>query len=157
MSAKRILTFILIIILLSLLSIYYPQLTGNVISEDNHVLERENATLLRVVDGDTLDLEIDLGMSVSVKERVRLIGINTPETFGVKQDSAEYQAGTIARKELDALFDLTRTVTFYVVVETFKDRKEKYGRYLANVYAVGDLTGNWVCINDKMKELGYGV
>ena len=55
------------------------------------------ATVTRVVDGDTVDLEIDLGMSVFAKQRIRLAGINTPETYGVKKDSEEYAAGIKAK------------------------------------------------------------
>ena len=41
---------------------------------------RYNAKVMRVVDGDTLDLEIDLGFNIKINERVRLFGIDTPET-----------------------------------------------------------------------------
>lgn len=51
----------------------------------------------RVVDGDTLDLFIDLGFQHYQKVRVRLLGVDTPETFGVKKESEEWKAGTKAR------------------------------------------------------------
>jgi micrococcal nuclease len=38
--------------------------------------------ILRVVDGDTLDIELDLGFEVKMKERVRLLGVDAPETYG---------------------------------------------------------------------------
>jgi len=70
---KRLVGFLLVIIVLSIFSIYYPliktSLTGNSINSVNY--EREQATLTRVIDGDTL--ELDSG------EHVRLLGINTPE------------------------------------------------------------------------------
>ena len=47
------------------------------------------AEVVRVVDGDTVDVLIDLGLNVFTKERIRLFGINTPETYGVKKGSAE--------------------------------------------------------------------
>jgi len=39
-----------------------------------------NIELLRVVDGDTIDAKIDLGFDVSVKKRVRFLGVNAPES-----------------------------------------------------------------------------
>ncbi len=67
---KRVLIFILILIGLGLLSVYYPRLTGKVISENDYNYEKEQAVLIRAVDGDTI--KTDLGA-------IRLLGINTPE------------------------------------------------------------------------------
>ena len=39
-----------------------------------------NATCIRVIDGDTIDADIDLGFSVKIKKRIRLAGINAPES-----------------------------------------------------------------------------
>ena len=39
-----------------------------------------NATCVRVIDGDTIDADIDLGFSVKIKKRIRLAGINAPES-----------------------------------------------------------------------------
>lgn len=40
------------------------------------------AKILNVVDGDTFDMDIDLGFNIHIHERVRLLGIDTPEKFG---------------------------------------------------------------------------
>ena len=48
------------------------------------------ATVGRVVDGDTVDVVIDLGFKITTNQRIRLEGINTPETYSVKKDSEEY-------------------------------------------------------------------
>jgi len=69
MNAKRLLIFFLIILLLSILSIFYPALTGQVTKSIEY--EKEPATLIRVIDGDTI--EVDDGA------HIRLLGINTPE------------------------------------------------------------------------------
>ncbi|MGW8178181.1 MAG: thermonuclease family protein, partial [bacterium] len=53
-----------------------------------------------VVDGDTLDLDMDLGLHQHSHERVRLFGLDTPETYGVKKDSEEYQAGMKAKERV---------------------------------------------------------
>lgn len=49
-----------------------------------------SAIVRKVVDGDTLEINIDLGLSVWVhNEKIRLYGINTPEVYGVKKGSPE--------------------------------------------------------------------
>jgi micrococcal nuclease len=87
------------------------------------------AKVIRVVDGDTIDVDVDLGMKVHVVERLRIAGIDAPETYGVKRESAEYIAGSAARQ---FLIDLIEGKD--VVIKTMKDATEKYGRYLADVY-----------------------
>ena len=87
------------------------------------------ATCDRVVDGDTLDLTFDLGMHVHMKERVRVYGINTPEVYGVKKDSEEYERGCQASARVKELIEGKP-----IWVNTKKDKKGKYGRYLAVVF-----------------------
>ena len=84
------------------------------------------AEILKVVDGDTVDVKIDLGFSVYVIHRIRLNGIDTPE----KNDKdAEVRAlADVAHKRLLELCPVGSTVT----LETFK--ADKYGRYLADIY-----------------------
>lgn len=85
---------------------------------------------IRVVDGDTLDVVLDLGFSITVKVRLRLHGVDTPEIYGVKKESAEYARGKEASKRVQELLDDAQ----YVLIRTYKHIKEKYGRYLADVY-----------------------
>lgn len=87
------------------------------------------ATCLRVVDGDTLDLSIDLGLSTFRKERVRLLNINTSEIYGVKKDSEEYQKGMESKARVEEL-----VMGKDLLIKTYKDKKGKYGRYLCEVY-----------------------
>lgn len=89
------------------------------------------AICTRVVDGDTLDLDIDLGCHVHVRERVRLFGIDAPETYGVRKDSEEYAAGVLCRDRMTELVTGRE-----LLVNTHKDSKGKYGRYLATVWVV---------------------
>ncbi len=70
MKLKRILIFLFIIILLSLLSFYYPKLTGKSISDPQNY-EKEPAFVIKVVDGDTIHVNIN-----DKEEVVRLLGIN---------------------------------------------------------------------------------
>jgi len=83
----------------------------------------------RVVDGDTINFLFFVGMNVCVKERVRLYGIDTPEIYGVKKESEEYALGYKSSARVKELID-GKTVW----VNTKKDKKGKYGRYLALVY-----------------------
>ena len=62
---------------------------------------RYRAELDRVVDGDTLDVLIDLGFYIKIKERIRLEGMDTPEIYGVPQDSEEYRRGMEAKEYVE--------------------------------------------------------
>lgn len=85
------------------------------------------AVLLRVVDGDTLVLDVDLGFSLHSRHHVRLKGVNAPE---MRTD-----AGPLARNWVMQWF---QDRPGPVLLVTSKGREtEKYGRYLGNVYAHG--------------------
>ena len=112
------------------------------------------AKVLRVVDGDTIDLDIDLGFNAHLKERVRLLGVDTPETFGVRKDSEEYKAGMLAKARVEEKL-MPITQNDFVIVETQKDKKGKYGRYLARIWFLEDPAQHlWRCINDVLLEEG---
>ena len=76
----------------------------------------------RVVDGDTVDISIDLGFSLTKKERVRLAGIDTPESR--TKDLAEKKMGYQAKDFLEMHLMEAKRLT----VKTEKDGK--YGRML---------------------------
>ena len=83
------------------------------------------AHVVSVYDGDTCTADIDLGMGVWVRgEKRRLHRINTPELTG-----PEKSAGLLARDHLKSLIEGKP-----VLLQTIKDRREKYGRYLAEVW-----------------------
>lgn len=88
------------------------------------------ATVLHVVDGDTVDLSVSLGFEMAYKARFRLVGINTPESYGP-------DACAEGRAAKQYLIDTLPTGT-HVIVKTTKDKKEKYGRFLAELFLVGD-------------------
>lgn len=82
-------------------------------------------TIIKVIDGDTVDVDIDLGMDVHIKQRLRIMGIDAPEINA---------AGTAGEESRDWLRRyLLRGDT--VIIRTVKDRREKYGRYLASIQA----------------------
>jgi micrococcal nuclease len=92
-----------------------------------------NATILNVVDGDTVDLCVDLGLSIRQDIRVRFARINAPEIHRVSKESPEYQRGIAAMRFVQDFAKLTNNK---VRIVTVKDKKEAYGRYLAEIYAV---------------------
>jgi micrococcal nuclease len=100
----------------------------------------------KVVDGDTIDVDIDLGFSVSFFSRVRLAGIDTPEsrTTDAKEKVLGLEVKEKLKKELAAAKD--------VVIKTEKpDSSEKYGRILGWVF----LDGSDVSLNQKLINEGY--
>ena len=99
-----------------------------------------------VVDGDTIDVDIDLGFSVSFSQRVRLAGIDTPESR--TSDKFEKTLGLESKEYLKSKLKDAKVV----VIKTEKpDSSEKYGSILGWLYVDGDT----VSINDHMIEDGY--
>lgn len=103
------------------------------------------AKVVDVVDGDTLDLMIDLGFNVHHSIRVRLDGVNTPESR--TKDLREKELGLKA-KAFSADWTTRHKTVF---VQTVKDKKEKFGRILARVYSDENKTA---CLNDDLIDSG---
>jgi micrococcal nuclease len=80
------------------------------------------AAVEKVVDGDTLDLQLDLGFGVFTRQRVRLLGINAAEHGTELGDKATAFARDWVKQHGPAF-----------TVRTQKDKKEKFGRYLATI------------------------
>ena len=100
----------------------------------------------KIVDGDTIDVEIDLGFDISFSSRVRLAGIDTPESRTL--DKAEKALGLEAKAYLKRQIDSAKTI----VIKTEKmNSSEKYGRILGWLF----LDGSTVSINEKMIEDGH--
>jgi micrococcal nuclease len=99
-----------------------------------------------VVDGDTIDVLIDLGFDILFQSRVRLAGIDTPESR--TSDKAEKVLGLESKEYLKKHLKDAKSV----VIKTEKmDSSEKYGRILGWLYVNGDTES----INDKMINDGY--
>ena len=108
------------------------------------------AKLDRVVDGDTLDAVIDLGFDITVHKRIRLVGINTPESR--TRDLEEKKRGLAAKQALIDLLTKDNDEEYFVVES---EKVGKYGRVLARLHIqVGD---DECCINDKLIETGHAV
>ena len=65
--------------------------------------------LLRVIDGDTIDAEIDLGFDIKVKKRIRFMGINAPESR--TKDLEEKARGLAAKDRVKQLLDGCKNIT----------------------------------------------
>jgi micrococcal nuclease len=99
-----------------------------------------------VVDGDTIDVLIDLGFDILFQSRVRLAGIDTPESR--TKDLKEKALGLESKEYLKKALKDAKSV----VIKTEKmDSSEKYGRILGWVYVNGDT----VSLNDMMINDGY--
>jgi micrococcal nuclease len=86
-----------------------------------------SAKILRVIDGDTIESEIDLGFGVSIRKIVRLNGIDTPEKNSRIVSERELAVKATARTKY-ALENKT------IILKTQLDKDDKYGRVLAYVY-----------------------
>ena len=109
-------------------------------------------TIDHIVDGDTFDCTVDLGFNISHKIRVRMYGINTPESR--TRDLEEKARGLASKKRL---IELLEQYEGDLILQT--NKKGKYGRYLGTVFAdqnAGD-GQEQTNINRQLIEEGYAV
>ena len=100
----------------------------------------------RVVDGDTVDITLDLGFDILYNNRLRLHGIDTPESR--TRDLEEKKLGLAAKERVKELCPVGSTVT----VKTTKDGRGKYGRILGEIF-VKEVEG----LPTMEKTAGYSV
>lgn len=106
------------------------------------------ARVTTVVDGDTVDVEIDLGFRITTKQRCRLSGINAPETKG-----AEKTAGGAAK---DFVFHWLQANGWDVLIRSEKPyADDKYGRFLVIIYTVNARVEE--SLNAAMVRTGHAV
>lgn len=99
----------------------------------------------KIVDGDTIDVEINLGFGVTISQRVRLKGINAAETKTLNLE--EKEKGLKAKEWLSQ--QLSKEGEW--IIETTKE--DKYGRMLGTLYLVGEP----VTVNERMINDGIAV
>ena len=104
------------------------------------------AKVTRCVDGDTVDVNIDVGFDILYSSRVRLFGIDTPESR--TRDKVEKKFGLLAKEYLKAFIKETGKD---LIIKTRKDGKGKYGRILGELFKQGEDKS----INTIMVEEGY--
>ena len=106
--------------------------------------------VLRVVDGDTVDVDIDLGSSTWLKkQRIRLYGIDTPESR--TSDKVEKVYGNAAK---DFLVKWTNAGD--LTLKTFKDDKGKFGRILGEIWFGGTHNINQILVDNHHAVRYYG-
>lgn len=107
---------------------------------------RYRARCLRIIDGDTLDVEVDLGFRCHVRTPLRLLGVNAPER---NTDAGRAAIGWVA------LWISKTGIRTDLVIDSAKDGDwsgDKYGRWLAVVH---DEHGR--CLNDDLLAAGHAV
>ena len=104
------------------------------------------AVLINVLDGDTVDLDVNLGLGFHVDARIRLLGVDCPEIFAVKHTSEEYGKGFVAKSHT-AEFFYNPVQPFYLLAE----HKGIHGRWLGEIWsAIGETS-----LNDQQIARGY--
>jgi micrococcal nuclease len=102
--------------------------------------------LYKVVDGDTIDVDIDLGFNISYYQRVRLAGIDTPESRTT--DKSEKVLGLESKKRLD---EILKAATKIVIRTEKPDSTEKYGRILGWIFIDDQPTS----VNEQLIKDGF--
>jgi len=112
------------------------------------------ATILRVVDGDTVDVDIDLGFGIWQRsERVRIMGIDTPESR--TSDEEEKVFGKAAKKRLTELLQ-EHTILMTEVNKAGEDMKGKFGRILGDFKTDSGTRVTEVLINEGHAVAYFG-
>jgi len=107
------------------------------------------AEMRRVVDGDTVDFLVDLGFTVHVHIRARIAGIDTPEVYGVKKGSEEYEKGAAA-SAFTRLWFVDNCPDDMCVIRTQKTGK--YGRWIADIFGPD---GEGQSLSQSLVEAGH--
>ncbi len=111
----------------------------------NNNLYHYKAFVSSVYDGDTCTVDVDLGLGIWVKgEKIRLHRIDAPEVRG-----EEREAGLLSRNFLRDQIDNKE-----IIIQTVKDKKGKYGRYIAEIWIMNE-NGDLININDQLVSEGF--
>ena len=114
----------------------------------NKDLYNYKAKLLRVIDGDTIEVTIDLGFDISINQIVRIARIDTPEIR--TSNALEKEAGITIRNYVETILTFK---TFNI--STIKgSSSDKYGRYLAEIY-VEDENDHPFSLSSRLISLGF--
>ena len=113
------------------------------------------ATIVKVVDGDTVDVDIDLGFGIVLKdERVRIMGIDTPESR--TRDKVEDLFGEAAKARVKELLKNSTTLKTQIN-KNGEDMKGKFGRILGDFILGNDDVGTQILLTDTLIKEGHAV
>ena len=105
-------------------------------------------SITKVVDGDTIDANIDLGFDISLTKRIRLAGIDTPESR--TKDQYEKKLGLQAKAWLKERLNFAKDI---IIKTELPDSTEKYGRIIGHLFINGQETS----LNNQMIDEGYAL
>ena len=106
----------------------------------------------KVVDGDTVDVDIDLGFSIILSnQRIRLAGIDTPESR--TRDLEEKKFGLLAKEMVESYCPIGSTVT----LRTSKDERGKFGRILGDFIIYESVSDSWGSLCKYLVDKHYAV
>jgi micrococcal nuclease len=102
----------------------------------------------KVVDGDTIDASIDLGFDISLEKRIRLAGVDTPEsrTTDLKEKAMGLESKEWLKKKLEGAKDI-------IIKTELPDSTEKYGRIIGHLFINRQETS----LNNQMIDEGYAL
>ena len=105
-------------------------------------------SVTKVIDGDTIDADIDLGFDISLTKRIRLAGIDTPEsrTTNLKEKALGLESKEWMKKTLADAKDI-------LIKTELPDSTEKYGRIIGHLFINGQDTS----LNNQMIAEGYAL
>ena len=105
-------------------------------------------SVTKVVDGDTIDADIDLGFDISLTKRIRLAGIDTPEsrTTNLKEKALGLESKEWMKKTLAGAKDI-------LIKTELPDSTEKYGRIIGHLF----INGQEISLNNQMIAEGYAL
>ena len=111
----------------------------------------------RIVDGDTVDARIDMGFKIVYEERIRLLGLDTPESFTTNKK--EKILGLAAKYRIKELIASANALPKKrgkkdVVLKTSKHGKGKFGRILGEIW-INANTGDGINVNEQLIEEGH--
>ena len=113
------------------------------------------ATIVKVIDGDTVDVDIDLGFGIVLSdERVRIMGIDTPESR--TRDKVEKKFGLAAKARLKELLGKTCTLKTQIN-KNGEDMKGKFGRILGDFDVYDNKTDSWQPVTKVLVSEGHAV
>ena len=113
------------------------------------------ATIVKIIDGDTVDVDIDLGFNVVLRdERVRIAGIDTPESR--TRDLEEKKFGLAAKARVKELLGKTCTLKTQIN-KSGEDMKGKFGRILGDFNVYDSTTDSWKLLTSILISEGHAV
>ena len=113
------------------------------------------ATIVKVVDGDTVDVDIDLGFGIVLSdERVRIAGIDTPESR--TRDKEEKKFGLAAKARVKQLLGKTCVLKTQINKDG-EDMKGKFGRILGDFNVYDSATDRWRMLTEILVSEGHAV